>query len=64
LKLPADKERFSAADVMLSFPIETARARAGLDEKRPKLMGFLQRIHARHAYQRALERGGPFSYAA
>jgi glutathione S-transferase len=57
-------ERFSAADIMLSFPIETARARAGLDETRPKLMGFLQRIHARPAYQRALERGGPYSYAA
>jgi glutathione S-transferase len=57
-------ERFSAADIMLSFPIETARARAGLDETRPKLMGFLQRIHAHPAYQRALERGGPYSYAA
>ncbi len=57
-------ERFSAADIMLSFPIETARARAGLDETRPKLMGFLQRIHARPAYQQALKRGGPYSYAA
>jgi glutathione S-transferase len=57
-------ERFSAADIMLSFPIETAKTRAGLDETRPKLMGFLQRIHVRPAYQRALKRGGPYSYAA
>ncbi|MGB6537256.1 MAG: glutathione S-transferase [Xanthobacteraceae bacterium] len=57
-------ERFSAADIMLSFPLETARARAGLDETRPKLLDFLQRIHSRPAYQRALERGGPYAYGA
>ena len=57
-------ERFSAADIMLSFPLEAARARAGLDETRPKLFDFLQRIHARAAYQRALERGGPYSFGA
>jgi len=56
--------RFSAADIMLSFPLEAARARAGLDKTRPKLFDFLQRIHARAAYQRALERGGPYAYGA
>jgi glutathione S-transferase len=56
-------ERFSAADIMLSFPVEAARERAGLDESRPKLMDFLRRIHARAAYQRALERGGAYAYA-
>lgn len=55
--------RFSVADIMLSFPIETARARAGLNESRPKLMDFLQRIHVRPAYKQALERGGPYNYA-
>lgn len=54
---------FTAADVMLSFPLEAAAQRAGLDASRPALMGFLQRIHARPAYQRALERGGPYAYA-
>jgi glutathione S-transferase len=54
---------FSAADIMMSFPLEAARARAGLDETRPKLMNFLQRIQARPAYQRALEKGGPYRYA-
>lgn len=57
-------ERFSAADIMLSFPLETAKARAGLDHTRPRLMDFLERIHARPAYQRALEKGGPYRYAS
>jgi len=52
-------EDFSAADIQMSFPIEAARSRAGLDERRPRLMDFLQRIHLRPAYQRAVERGGP-----
>ena len=52
---------FSAADVQMSFPLEAAQARGGLDARRPRLMDFLARIHARPAYQRALERGGPFA---
>ena len=55
----AGKE-FSAADIQMSFPLEAARQRAGLDESRPRLMNFLQRIHARPAYLRALERGGRY----
>ncbi|HJV61973.1 MAG TPA: glutathione S-transferase [Albitalea sp.] len=51
---------FSAADIQMSFPIEAAAARAGLDASRPRLMDFLARIHARPAYQRALQQGGPF----
>jgi glutathione S-transferase len=57
-------ERFSAADIMLSFPLEAAKVRAGLDETRPRLFDFLRRAHARPAYQRALERGGPYAYGA
>jgi glutathione S-transferase len=53
---------FTAADVQMSFPLEAAAARAGLDSGRPRLMAFLDRIHARAAYRRALERGGPYSY--
>ncbi|MCQ4326810.1 glutathione S-transferase [Stutzerimonas stutzeri] len=49
---------FSAADIQMSFPVEAARSRAGLDESYPQLMDFLQRIHGRPAYQRAVERGG------
>jgi glutathione S-transferase len=56
-------DEFSAADVQMSFPLEAAAQRAGLDDSRPKLMAFLKRIHARPAYKRALERGGPYSFA-
>ena len=48
---------------VLSFPLEVATVRGGLDETRPKLMSFLQRIHARPAYKRALEKGGAYRYA-
>jgi glutathione S-transferase len=54
---------FTAADIQLSFPLEAARSRAGLDTSRPKLFGFLERIHARPAYRRALERGGKYDLA-
>jgi len=53
-------EEFSAADIQMSFPLEAASARGGLDARRPKLWGFLERIHARPAYQRAVEKGGPY----
>ena len=53
-------DEFSAADVQISFPLEAAAARAGLDGSRPRLMEFLARIHARPAYQRALARGGEY----
>jgi glutathione S-transferase len=53
-------EEFTAADVQMSFPLEAAATRAGLDGSRPRLMAFLERIHARPAYQRALERGGAY----
>jgi glutathione S-transferase len=49
----------SAADIQMSYPIEAASMRAGLDASRPKLWDWLQRIHARPAYQRALAKGGP-----
>jgi len=52
---------FSAADVQMSFPVEAAAARGGLDARFPKLLDWLQRIHARPAYQRALAKGGPYS---
>lgn len=51
---------FSAADIQMSFPIEAAAARASLDERLPRLKGFVARIQARAAYKRALERGGPY----
>ena len=51
---------FTGADIQISFVLEAAAARGGLGEKYPRLADFLQRIHARPAYQRALERGGKY----
>jgi glutathione S-transferase len=51
---------FSAADVQMSYPVEAAAARAGLGAKYPRLTDWLARIHARAAYRRALEVGGPY----
>jgi glutathione S-transferase len=47
----------------MSFALEAAASRGGLGSQYPKLAAFLQRIHARPAYQRALERGGKYDYA-
>lgn len=52
---------FTAADVQMSFPVEAAASRGGLDARRPRLMAFLERIHARPAYRKAIERGGEFA---
>ncbi|MGC1304541.1 MAG: glutathione S-transferase [Caulobacteraceae bacterium] len=57
-------DAFSAADIMMSFPLEAGASRGGIDASRPNLWGFLDRIHARPAYQRALERGGKYAYAS
>jgi glutathione S-transferase len=54
---------FTAADVMMSFPLEAARGRAGLGASRPATMAWLEKIHARPAYQAALAAGGPYAYA-
>jgi len=54
---------FSAADIQMSFALEAAASRGGLGAQYPQLSGFLQRIHARPAYARALERGGKYDYA-
>jgi glutathione S-transferase len=56
-------DEFSAADIMMSFPLEASRARGGLDASRPNLIDWLERIHARPAYAAALKKGGPYAYA-
>ena len=53
----------SAADVMMSFPLEAARSRAGLDARRPATIAWLDKVHARRAYRTALGKGGPYAYA-
>jgi glutathione S-transferase len=52
---------FTAADVQMSFPLEAAAARGGLDARYPAMTAWLAKIHERPAYQRALAAGGPYS---
>ncbi|NTF44113.1 glutathione S-transferase family protein [Rhizobium rhizogenes] len=56
-------EEFTAADVMMSFPLEAARSRKWLDGGRPATIAWLDRIHSRPSYQKALKRGGPYVFA-
>lgn len=56
-------DTLSAADVMMSFPLEAARMRGGLGGSRPNLIAWLNRIHARPVYRKALEKGGPYAFA-
>ena len=57
-------DEFSAADIMMSFPLEAGRARGGLNPNdHPQLTDWLERIHARPAYAEALKKGGPYAYA-
>ena len=56
-------DEFTAADIQMSFPLEAATARGGLEQGYPKALAFLERIHARPAYRRALEKGGPYAVA-
>jgi glutathione S-transferase len=54
---------FSGADVQMSFVAEVAKAFGRLSE-RPRLHAWLERVHARPAWARALERGGPYALGA
>ena len=53
----------SGADVQMSFVGEIA-GRYGLFASHPNIAAWVKRFQARDAYKRALERGGPYSFAA
>ncbi|MBO6506492.1 MAG: glutathione S-transferase [Kordiimonadaceae bacterium] len=60
-----DKEFFAGgkltgADIQMSFPLEAMHAQGGLAHW-PNLAAYVDRIHARPAYLRALERGGDYA---
>ncbi|MEH2383743.1 MAG: glutathione S-transferase [Nostoc sp.] len=55
-------EEFTAADIQMSFPLELIAMHPEEVESRPKLKEFIERIHARPAYKRALERGGTYDF--
>ena len=54
-------EELSMADIQMSFPVEAGVSRAGGDTKRPRMAAFVERMHARDAYKRAIEKGGPYA---
>ena len=53
-------ETFTAADIQMSFPLQAAAARGGLEHSHPRAMDWLARIESRPAYRIALEKGGPY----
>lgn len=52
----------SGADVMMSFPLEALAARKLLDGY-PRIQDWVRRVHARPAYQAALQKSGDYDYA-
>jgi len=56
-------DAITAADIMMSFPLEAARSRVGLNASRPATIAWLDKIHDRPAYRAALQQGGPYAYA-
>jgi glutathione S-transferase len=52
----------SGADIQMSFVGEIA-GRYGLHATHPNIGAWVKRFQARDAYKRALERGGPYSFA-
>ncbi len=53
-------DTLTGADIQMSFAVEAAEVRSDLGADYPNLMGFLETMRARPAYQRALEKGGPY----
>ena len=56
-------DELTAADIMMSFPLEAAKQRAGLTPEYHHLWEWLERIHARPAYKAALKVGGAYDFA-
>lgn len=54
---------FTAADIIMSFPAEASLQRADAAKSAKNLKSYVERLHARPAYKRALEKGGPYAYA-
>ena len=55
-------DSLTGADIMMSFPAEAA-VKMGKATNLPNLSAFVEKIHARPAFQTALEKGGPYAYA-
>ncbi len=53
-------DEMTAADIQMSFAIEAAAVRTNLASDYPRLAAYLAKIHVLPAYQRGLEKGGPY----
>jgi glutathione S-transferase len=53
----------TAADLQMSFPMEVIATQGMLSDAYPSARAWLKGLHERPAYQRALEKGGPYAYA-
>ncbi|MFT7366468.1 MAG: glutathione S-transferase [Pseudomonadales bacterium] len=56
-------DNLSAADIQMSFPLEASVARGITGKNRPSIIAWVKRVHARPAYQIALEKGGEYDFA-
>jgi glutathione S-transferase len=56
-------DALTAADIQMSFPVELAATQGFLTDAHQGLRNWLSRLHERPAYQRALEKGGPYAFA-
>lgn len=56
-------DNLSAADIQMSFPLEASVARGIVGKNRPHINAWVERVHARQAYQRGLEKGGEYDFA-
>ncbi|MBW7470839.1 glutathione S-transferase [Marinobacter sp. M216] len=56
-------DNLSAADIQMSFPLEASVARGIVGKDRPNISAWVERVHARPAYQRGLEKGGGYDFA-
>lgn len=56
-------DNLSAADIQMSFPLEASVARGIVGKNRPYITAYVERMHARPSYQKALEKGGKYDFA-
>lgn len=57
-------DSLSAADIQMSYPLEAMVSRGALSAEHPHALRFLEKLRARPAYQKAVERGGPVMLGA
>ncbi|MAP95449.1 MAG: glutathione S-transferase [Ponticaulis sp.] len=51
-------DALTGADIMMSYPVEAAIGRAGLDDRYPHVLAWMERVKAVPSYQRAVQKGG------